>query len=561
MLANAKGYSLKSAYLTTSRERAEWYADPSGAATALGGVAAVFEVHVPNDELHRFGQTTSISGGVILSIGDVIPPEWIKGIAIKRSKGGWSEMKALAGVTVLYVGIRFAPKFAVLGGPGSGTFGHAGRPGQVGGSSRRGDFHVVPADAFQQYSADGHYPLYHFTQAAGFESRYVGGIGRVKDYDPSATVQKLDPNGSSSWTRDPHYAVYGERSDVRLTVADKQTLGVVTEPFVAAVGTGNVHDDEFTAGTFEHEEIVPGVVSMDKVTEIAVTNEVYEDWKRLPALYRGYAAQDKAPEAYRRDADFYERLLKDPRLKVGLTIRSEFDKARNRHRGFKDLGGPGSGNFGHGGRPGQVGGSASSNTYGSTHAPGTTRESRLFARNMNVLRDAAKGYDFPFEQIDVIDDERSFTVGEHVFNEAAHYKPGHEKIVFRRSTLEQKPPHVIEAMFAHEVMHRDWDNVQEAIQLNDDGELEGHPDTLHAVMDVQEGATPVRRWPGACSSAGPITFRHSGSAPTSRRLSPRPCATWTCSSRRLRPSRPRRLPISIMRSDCLVRSASWACGT
>jgi len=271
-------------------------------------------------------------------------------------------------------------KKRMLGGPGSGNFGHAGRPGEHGGSASTGDFHVVPQSAIPKFDPKGHYPLYHFAPPHNIESIYFGqGIGAVdnKAYDPSAKVQKLDPNRSTSWTRDPHYAVRREESGVRFKIQDKQVTGVETKPSVAILAT-DMQGDNFVSGDFEHEEVVPGIVPLQNVSEIAVTRKVYEEWKTLPERFRGFAdghlkkadmladkpirqeAQRLSAKHYQQLATQYEQILSDPRLKVGLTIRTDIDSKKNRFRQFTDLGGPGSGNFGHAGRPGEHGGSAPS---------------------------------------------------------------------------------------------------------------------------------------------------------------------------------------------------------
>jgi hypothetical protein len=209
--------------------------------------------------------------------------------------------------------------------------------GGSGASSQAVDASPVPA-----FSPNGRYPIYHYTYAEALGDILKLGVGQVKDYDPIKGTESLKADGASSWTRDPHYAVRGEDSNVRLTVDNKQSLGLTTSPNVGVVAT-DIQGDDLIAAKYEHEELVHGVVPPSKITEIAVSKAVYADWSRLPSLYRGYAdknrksaeAHEKAgkparaqaarlsADAYERDAKFYEDLLRDPRLKVGLTIRPE----------------------------------------------------------------------------------------------------------------------------------------------------------------------------------------------------------------------------------------------
>lgn len=203
-----------------------------------------------------------------------------------------------------------------------------------------GDFHVVPQSAIRKYDPNGKYPLYHFTYPEAMDTILSLGVGETENYDPSAGTLSLKPEGSSSWTRDPHYSVRGDRSAVRLTLDDKSTVGPTTP--ITAVLAKDMQGDVLVPGTHEHEEQVKGVVSPDKISEIAVSNAVFQDWKKTLETFRGYAKTMKSESSRKSYADramFFEKLLNDPRLKVGLTIRSEYGDSKKgwRAKSFRDL--------------------------------------------------------------------------------------------------------------------------------------------------------------------------------------------------------------------------------
>lgn len=290
----------------------------------------------------------------------------------------------------------------ILGGAGSGNFGHSGRPGQRGGSSK-GEFHVVPPEAVHKYDPKGTYPLYHVAPAVYLEDILKHGVGvpvrERKTIGPWPTLG-LDPNKGSSWTRDPHYSIQGDRDAIRITVSDKSTLPE-TEGVVATVGRDSTGDD-LTAAEYEQEEYVKGPVTPDKITAIHIGQDVHNDLKERVALFTKYAAEydekartgtgkvrgfnyTRGAQKYREDAAAIQRILDDPRLHVGWTVREGLIETREHKKepwkwtGFKDLcyhalGSAASGNFGHVGRPGQRGGSAKRDSAAVTTTSTSTEE-------------------------------------------------------------------------------------------------------------------------------------------------------------------------------------------
>lgn len=140
------------------------------------------------------------------------------------------------------------------------------------------------------------------------------------------------------------------------------------------------------------------------------------------------------------------------------------------------LGGAGSGNFGHQGRPGEVGGSVSAEmTLADQAIPDSLRmklgasEELKLSRAVMVLRGAANRADFPLEKVHVKAYERSFVVGNKTFTEGGHFNPGTGEILLNANTLSHYDAHDAEVMFRHEVSHRDWNDVKNALELEPGG--------------------------------------------------------------------------------------------
>lgn len=95
-----------------------------------GSDAVVLEIKIPVDRLSKLESDDQLSGAW-RSL-DRIPPEWIKG---RLTKSGELVGLAARGEITVYAVILVKDEQRTLGGPGSGNFGHAGRPGQVGGSA------------------------------------------------------------------------------------------------------------------------------------------------------------------------------------------------------------------------------------------------------------------------------------------------------------------------------------------------------------------------------------------------------------------------------------------
>ncbi len=131
---------------------------------------------------------------------------------------------------------------------------------------------------------------------------------------------------------------------------------------------------------------------------------------------------------------------------------------------LRTLGGPGSGNFGHAGRPGQVGGSSSSTSK--SGSPGGESNSSLGAsqrieRTRRRVEHVAEEMGFDASLIDIVDKEpRAFGVGNQEFKEAGHYNPRTGRIEINARNIDDDMMLPTIGVAAHEIFHAQWDAVQ-----------------------------------------------------------------------------------------------------
>lgn len=187
-----------------------------------------------------------------------------------------------------------------LGGPGSGNFGHAGRPGEVGGSAPSGDYQ--PKREPEYYG------------------KAVGGVSQqahqfITDWQDSPTAVPTAGVIEELRKYRPKESVYLYRG------TGKSGAALRSWTYSREVAEGFVEPGERVIGRRWYP------------------NEILLDFTRLPKEYRD-------------DLDEHGK---------GSALQEVIVRYRNRA-----LGGPGSGNFGHAGRPGEVGGSAGSGGFKST---------------------------------------------------------------------------------------------------------------------------------------------------------------------------------------------------
>lgn len=271
-----------------------------------------------------------------------------------------------------------------LGGPGSGNFGHGGRPGEVGGSSGGGDASVA---AGLKDSTNYHQGVYYSTKSGiaeiqqQLETPTTVQKGTRGFYLEDADGNKFGPDGfgekQTATTATQHFETAGKdypkvalhERDVRNTLLPRDEVYKGDTVDGLRVRTHIPNTDSISATFSDHEyEELPGIRAV-KVKDLHPTPYASaDDNRRVDAL----AAQIKesgeiAPLIVVRDSEGTYPLEGNHRLralaKLGKTevpalVIVHYDDKVKADLSYK-LGGPGSGNFGHGGRPGEVGGSAS----------------------------------------------------------------------------------------------------------------------------------------------------------------------------------------------------------
>jgi len=248
-----------------------------------------------------------------------------------------------------------------LGGPGSGNFGHAGRPGQVGGSTsfKSGDRVVISGKHWDK-SLHGQMATVKSsgTSAEGKPTHYVktdGGRGQfvhadeLDQFDNGALkvgepvkkgeiVKFHTPNPDE----DPHatYEVVEDR--------DERVLIQTQDPY------------------FKDARFVPqqAVAKTDLKRVDYGEKKVYQKNERVqvsdgPGFTKG---QGTVVGFIQADEPHQEPIVEvvmddDHRMSSSVFAIKHVKPVREDRPGLRGFGGPGSGNFGHAGRPGQVGGS------------------------------------------------------------------------------------------------------------------------------------------------------------------------------------------------------------
>jgi len=236
-------------------------------------------------------------------------------------------------------------KKRALGGPGSGNFNHKGRPGQVGGSSSDG-------------GSARNIPLrYRVREKAAAKP------ARAKEAAPKATL-KAAPKPKQPETitvyhnspdvfedNKPNFSAYFGDSDFLKSFPNEwgehtYAIDLPTEKLLD-LDKGSSDAREFmtimATLAYPNDPGNPEFIEKLKAGDPEAVDDFYEAWT---------------------DKSFVTHALELMPKYEAVRFRSEFvvphqTLAKLQGRKFKALGGPGSGNFGHAGRPGEVGGSAS----------------------------------------------------------------------------------------------------------------------------------------------------------------------------------------------------------
>lgn len=209
-----------------------------------------------------------------------------------------------------------------LGGPGSGNFGHAGRPGEVGGSAA-GDSQPR-AKAGGEIGPNGDW--------------YPGGAFIATTDLPKLERRKLEKIAGSD--------------TVAVDIGRREKISPDQIPIFREVGAALNRDftinEQYLEYLQRHGSDEAYATQLREASKRAQRGERLLDIKEFPALARvsDVARLIVAGQPVPGDA-----------LDRAKMMRPDLDDYLTRYTPRKDLGGPGSGNFGHAGRPGEVGGS------------------------------------------------------------------------------------------------------------------------------------------------------------------------------------------------------------
>lgn len=153
--------------------------------------------------------------------------------------------------------VDFSPSYASLkGGAGSGYFGHAGRPGEVGGSAPAG---TEPADGGAQALAD------EVTSKHGYPTRIVGGVvvAQSTRFASKGKWAVWDTNGMNGNWHDTPQAAVDAWGDAQIKQAKSQADAQIRKSAIAKLenGDGDLSDWRKVAGGSE-------IISMTRATDI-----------------------------------------------------------------------------------------------------------------------------------------------------------------------------------------------------------------------------------------------------------------------------------------------------
>lgn len=295
-----------------------------------------------------------------------------------------SPLHAAADAHVAKLSVAFRYAFAVgrraikgqlrvAGGPGSGNFGHAGRPGQVGGSAPGG----FADDISESYPIVNQMRAYDERDAKRVRSqlRQQGRLnedGTVSLYhatvsDPASITERgLIPAFETAPGQDweavhAGYATYFFLDkDHAIDQIEQSGVGAVIEARIPITGetlSRFIPDEDSSSDLHDGVKMLLGAGNVGFIGGVpaAAVKVVHEKkWRKL-----GAAPKRPLRAATQATAAMKKALAATLPPMLAKIVAAGGQVALDGLR-LKALGGPGSGNFGHAGRPGQVGGSAKS---------------------------------------------------------------------------------------------------------------------------------------------------------------------------------------------------------
>lgn len=250
---------------------------------------------------------TDLRGAYVSVNLDRIPPSYIKSVRVVNKR--------------------------VLGGKGSGNFGHAGRPGLVGGSGLGGI--VVPfGDRWLTFQ----------TKTGSLEAQRTDDNLQVRE-----SFVKVDARGTGEGQR-LYRSLFEYAETQGLTVTSSHAVSADADRVWAALVRKG-----YPAERSEHVELDESLNKFYVVRPFTVagTTVMFRTgdpvWRYDPSKSKRALAELGSTPLHTA-ADRHVKSL-------AVAVRYAFAVARKKVDWMRALGGPGSGNFGHAGRPGLVGGS------------------------------------------------------------------------------------------------------------------------------------------------------------------------------------------------------------
>lgn len=254
------------------------------------------------------------------------------------------------------IGINFsvheiqAPK--TLGGPGSGNFGHGGRPGEVGGSSSEGVYddkgrYVAPPQTDHTRPSgpwDANLPA---RNSKGETSKF---IGHMEGFGNDVPLYNIDGGPDHGTT---------------VTAETLRARGIAVHRPAKRMARRSVETLVHAAADAQHKAMHTAVMSAFTAGQAAVNMPLLRSAISGGNRKRALSAVSAVPGVIKAKL---RKML--PKVLLATHAAGGHAGVKLLKRQLRHAGGPGSGNFGHGGRPGEVGGSGDSTfTHETTFQP------------------------------------------------------------------------------------------------------------------------------------------------------------------------------------------------
>lgn len=254
------------------------------------------------------------------------------------------------------------------GGVGSGNWGHAGRPGQVGGSASRSlvninaEYATISEDDPEVFESE--VELFHGTPAKNIDSIMKDGL--VKDLDGIETTTGESAKVYLTYEHELARMVGAVASimhdEGKFSIFKVSPEGIKLTPDPEAPGYGGIAKENVKPDNFESVytfQLAPEIV------EDIRTNVPLDDWRAVnrelmvQAFVRGGLNRVVERVGATKFPEPNLSKMSDPKPLYGFVIGDGVERLEEFIRD-KEKGGAGSGHFGHSGRIGEVGGSAPS---------------------------------------------------------------------------------------------------------------------------------------------------------------------------------------------------------